>query len=511
MEVTMENILLRKGIDPDSVVGLKLRWRTENYKLWPWLPKACKVRILLYTDSATLTEPLPDPFVPGSTAAFDLGKVKQVLESDPWYWVKFDVDFKQRTNVTNRLDQLNLKDNYDEVWLFGIGSTNVLTAAEISAIDDFTRHGGGVLITGDHANLGYSIGGEVPRAGKMRQWPAPDSMSPEWNNTLEEGPTAGYQFADQSDDTPQKIRLRTYPLGSGWSQFFFKREPHPLFCSQWGPIKVHPDHQHEGEAVVPATFPETEWPKIGGHQELPEVIAWGKIKSPDADVGREVGLVSVYDGHKVNIGRVVADSTWHHYFNINLWGYSATSAGLDALKYIEAHFLNVGVWLASPKLQKCMLASACWGILWHWKIKEVLTAKPHILGAEAHNVLGKYASQCTIYKWIIDLFPTEVVKEIMRIREPGVTPPLGPVENVVLGEILAAMRDAENDLSKPRKPQDLDSLVAFVEPAVGRGLTNLMKIQEQSVQNNRKLIDTTIDLMKLDRAGIVDLRASRLG
>jgi hypothetical protein len=45
---------------------------------------------------------------------------------------------------------------------------------------------GGVLITGDHFLLGAALG-NLPRAGKMRQLPAPDAILGHWNSTLRAG------------------------------------------------------------------------------------------------------------------------------------------------------------------------------------------------------------------------------------------------------------------------------------------------------------------------------------
>lgn len=91
-----------------------------------------------------------------------------------------------------------------------------------------------------------------------------------------------------------------------------------MFCSQWGPIIIFPDHQHEGEVILPGSFPAAEWPSKNGFQAKPELIAWGRILSPDADVGRTVAVAAAYGGHRVDLGRIVTDSTWHHFFNINL-------------------------------------------------------------------------------------------------------------------------------------------------------------------------------------------------
>ena len=74
----------------------------------------------------------------------------------------------------------------------------------------------------------------------------------------------------------------------------------------------------------------------------------GKIKDPAAtNHGKENGLIPAYDGHNVDTGRIVADATWHHWFDIDLTGiaappspyadFDATPAGQAALKKIDAY------------------------------------------------------------------------------------------------------------------------------------------------------------------------------
>ena len=105
------------------------------------------------------------------------------------------------------------------------------------------------------------------------------------------------------------------------------------------------------------------------------MIAWGRIKDPAATKhGQEIGVLSAYDGHNVDVGRILADSTWHHWFDINLLGaapapspyagYDATAAGQAVLKHLDAFYLNVGVWLAPPARQTEMRNAAWWSVLW---------------------------------------------------------------------------------------------------------------------------------------------------
>ncbi|MGD1699382.1 hypothetical protein [Dapis sp. BLCC M229] len=482
-----------------STKNFRERWSIPNYELLPWITRPCTVRILLYADyNVTLTNPLPDPFDPGSTNGFDLGKVNQVLTSDPWFWVKFDVTFKRRNQPNSNLDQLDIEKNYDQIWFFGFGSNPTLTPNEITVLDSFMRKKqGGIFMTGDHANLGAGIGQQIPRAGKMRKWPAPNAQPPEWNSTLCSGADGLFQFNDQSDDVPQQLRLKTYPVGFPWSPLYWRRAPHPLFCSQWGPIDVFPDHQHEGECSIPNNFPQSEWPvSSGGYQPKPEIIAWGKVIDPSANPVREVANTAVYDGHRAGVGRIVTDSTWHHWFNINLWGFPQSKAGLNALRKIEAHFLNVAVWLASPQLQKCMFAAMCWGLRWHWSLREVLGAKPIVLGTTARDVFGRYASQCILQDFIwgrFKLLPQLKFQE--SVEELEFLPQAGPVEDLFLGEYLFEIGSQfQKDLTQDPQPPELNDLVEFIAPALKRSTSKLFETQIKGAELFQELIQLEDEL-----------------
>ncbi|HEY6189262.1 MAG TPA: hypothetical protein VIW80_16535 [Pyrinomonadaceae bacterium] len=397
------------------------RWGSANWDiLYPWWRQPSKVRILMYADG--------DLLFSGGTLD-GLIHVKTLLESHLYFYADFEITTAHRgrdhsaSKQSVKLTDLNL-DDFDEIWLFGFNDRGFndqpdLTAEEKTLLDNFMNEKkGGVLVTGDHSDRGKSIGGEVTRARHMRQYPAPGSLPGESNTTLEEGPDVGDVFsaADQKDDRPQKIRYTLFPL---WTPIGFKQRfrPHPLMCSPDGPIDVFPDHPHEGEAVTPKQPDDAEWPRVNGHQELPVVIAWGKIKDPGAiKVGQEIGLVSAYDGHNANVGRIVADSSWHHWVDNNLLGnpgaispasdagFDATPAGMVALRKIDAYFLNCATWLAPPNIQAEMRRCVWWSILWTGQIAELSVDDPiwH-LGSEALKALGEYTSYGSASEWVLNI------------------------------------------------------------------------------------------------------------
>ena len=439
----------------------KNRWRIPDWKLhFPWWGPPAPCRILMYADSS----------VQLSGGGFQgITYVKTLLESHAYYYVNFTVDFCNRdgtdpsatifAGTPKQLTDLDILNKYDQVWFFGFNSGASLTAAEVALMDQFMAAPkfGGVLTTGDHASLGQGLCGQITRVGQMRQYPAPQSSPPGWNTTLTQRPFSATEpadppaagqplnFNDQSDDLPQTIRWKRY-----WADLFHKR-PHPVLCGPTGPIDVLPDHEHEGEALAPAVAGNPQWPTKSGHQEAPEVIAWGRVKDPAATKsGQEIGVISAYNGHMVDVGRVVADSTWHHWFDINLiglsgatapyTGFAATAGGQAALKKIDAYYLNCGVWLSPPSVQTAMRNAAWWSIIWLDPVLEVPSdASVARFGEVAVDALGRRAPRCAVFDWVWPKEPIykpkipwwEWVQEVPELPFTNV-----PVEQYLAGGIL---------------------------------------------------------------------------
>lgn len=258
--------------------------------------------------------------------------------------------------------------DYDMALFFAINPSNPDTALapEAEAIAQFMENGGGFFATGDHANLGAELCGLIPRVRSMRRWwypsagpngepIAPTPMGATRHDTTRSGPDNVTNFEDQSDDVAQEITPLLYGAGltvkGGYPAN--KYLPHPLLCSPDGRVTWLPDHMHEGWCEVPANLAARtftigaasvrEYPDYipdnapAGYVPealAPEVVATGKVlpgvTSPALDPvhvggtdpaqGKTFGVVGAWDGHRVGKGRVVVDSTWHHFFDINLSG-----------------------------------------------------------------------------------------------------------------------------------------------------------------------------------------------
>jgi hypothetical protein len=434
-----------------------------------------------------------------------LQHVKTLLESSPYSYVQFEVTTAHREADENavhqgvKLTDLNILNDFDEIWFFGIKEKPSLTDDELRVLGEFmgSPNSGGVLVTGDHRNLGFGLAGQITRAGEMRRYPAPNSTPSDSSlNSLIEGPDENKTFdeSDQSDDRAQTIRCIPFPLGfaSGRAGHC---HPHPVLSGLDGPIDVLPDHGHEGEALAPEIGAGNidNWPEKDGYRERPYVIAKGKIKDPDSKIYcQEFGLISAYNGHNVDVGRIIADSSWHHWFDNNLHGvldppspyagFDDTPQGKIILKKIEGYFLNTSAWLAPPKLQKEMRNTVWWAILWTDPVAELSPDAPLTqLGQQAIVALRQHGSICAVTDWIMgsttlnDKLPPWKRQEMYdRIQLFNL-----PLEEFVAGgilrELLVQVGPADEDRPFPDKAESDDLLDKAIEKGTKFGLNALAK------------------------------------
>ena len=276
--------------------------------------------------------------------------------------------------------------NYDQVWMFGFSATPI-TAAEQAVIANFMKAGGGVFATGDHENLGQGMGNNIPRVRGMRNWSGIPMSSPSRLDTvLDAGLDNIKQFNDQANAVPQ----RTFPVffSNGGDDFVASTwAVHPVLRHPSGAVDCMPDHPHESECLAPVPLSGNfagieEWPAptVGGARIGAQVvsvsISAGRFivsGAPSATQTkppvkpRSFGGISAYDGDAAAVGRIVCDSTWHHFVNINLNG---SGAGADSLgnafnglyvggvqtpeyKKIQAYYLNTVRWLAPAGRRYC--------------------------------------------------------------------------------------------------------------------------------------------------------------
>jgi hypothetical protein len=338
---------------------------------------------------------------------------------------------------------------FHEVWLFGVSTAQpYIQGTELDAITKFMNNGGGVLAMGDHEDLGLGLCGNIPRVKSMRKWwynagrpptepKAPDSTDLTRNDTVQFVGGADPGFNGQSDGAPQPV-YPNYRYGRNWwnpRRWF--RYPHPVLCGPRGVITVFPDHAHEGDCIVPAALDPAQYP--GGI--APEVIATGRNVVGRTKGGftitdpRAFGLLGAYDGHLVsgqNPGRIVVDSTWHHWFNINLIGLDAPTVAAQTMQYrdILAYFRNVAVWLAPKERQERMRLTGQLIVLFTpsmiettLSIRELAVDRFILWGIEARDALGRLAPKCQANVWFFELLAPHLPKLLKRWPPDPEIPP----------------------------------------------------------------------------------------
>jgi hypothetical protein len=353
--------------------------------------------------------------------------------------------------------------NYDQIWIFGIGGGAFsLSNAEVAVISVFMNSGGGVFATGDHASLGRALCGSLPRIRHMREWQSvPMGTEPDVtiavnriDTVINPGANGLYEFADQSDAIPQRI----YPnyrvtdtdglAGSAW-----QATVHPLLMLPGAPairssgdagggasgftkdMDVLPDHPHESVCydvsspgvlsgaytVGGQNFPEFQ-PNAGTPAQRvgAEIVAfavsggrsvWNGAWKPPVRP-RMFGVISAYDGRLAQPypnqsqrpGRIVCDSTWHHYVNVNLDGTGSGRSGLGTgsgaaftpspdLEKIYTYYRNTMRWLQPANRIWCGIFWDLTAVRMHSSLFEELLDRERLGGWRELVGLGRETNQ----------------------------------------------------------------------------------------------------------------------
>jgi hypothetical protein len=326
--------------------------------------------------------------------------------------------------------------------------------------------GAGVFACGDHGRLGFSLCGNVPRVRHMQKWDSPDPPRLlQWdtaslpNNTLARArDDLRTPFFDESsvrdernqvDDVPMEVTLTAfehyYPTQRAevqrstsfniLSEIFGNpiSQPHPLISTAstpYGPLgvlNVLPDHMHEGEIEPP--------PEAAGNPLIDEdfskgiywdLIAFGWSRNdaqapgfPYLSEQKLFPIIGAYNGQLVGEGRIVVDSSFHHWIDINMIGGQAyprrryqttqmvrqgfwTPRGIKYFEKIQAYHRNVIIWLVPRKKQGVMALQA---LLYAYyeisELQEMVNTKVNIfhLGRETIRLLGTFVGETHVRTW----------------------------------------------------------------------------------------------------------------
>jgi len=431
------------------------------------------IRVLIYTD---------DPNKIREDGNFGIREFRKQLAAHPTAFANVDlrpvVSRNSGPNLNQHADRTidaELNQNlYHEVWFFGLhqikkdkyrfqfpgggGPRSELNGDEVTALEQWMRvdpadgsKGIGVLISGDHANpppdkqaisgatkfcppnldhktflsLGRALGINVPRAQLLRVWEGPPTHCEEDSfNTLFPPP-------NEIDASPQQLTLPRFDQNGNPNP---AGEPHNVFRGKNGEwIQVLPDHEHEGAVVVPKDFPEDVWPSTGKIQPVPKYIAFGT----DHRTGRRLNLLAAYDGDAVGLGRIISDSSWHHYLNFNLERLSADHLDVPAADQIGLFYSNLVVWLAPQQVRTRMANAMFTWLATHPRMIEEMSAGALNIGNLALRLLREVASDCEINELLVAACPENLrrTSETFTFPHEPVVSELPTVE-VLIGSII---------------------------------------------------------------------------
>lgn len=370
--------------------------------LRPFVPKwwwwgRCRVNVLVVCDGS----------LDYGTGGLGLSEFLTTFnELEATTWVDYRVTLARRGSLVNNpnpvvvhhipnfnFTNVNLND-FDQVWLFGISSSPGISASEKSAIAAYMDGGGGLFATGDHGSLGNAMCGDIVRVKDMRYWN--DTNPSDSINEVSMGgrrrndtnrPAAGAStsiwFDNQSDEIPQTIGVRTFGAGM----------PHPLLSISTalrpsGIIDIMPDHPHEGECKPETSF------TVNTVTIPTQIIATSFVLGGSTTNGGNGGKaltdphcfpsISVWDGRLANAGRIVVDSTWHHFVNINLNGVESTfdrpgiQPGLNTNDFmvIRQYFMNIAKWMTRRKPMLCWRRYVIFDLFANSQLVEASLNKP---------------------------------------------------------------------------------------------------------------------------------------
>lgn len=366
---------------PDFLIKYVPKW-------WWW--QRCKTHVLVVADRG----------INFGTGPFELSEFLTTFNKlKTQTGIDYQVTLAHRGNaaqspnpaVVSHLSGFNFSkidlNQFDQIWMFAF-STVPISDDEVKSITGFMDNGGGVFATGDHGNLGIGMCGKIPRVSEMRYWDNFPVDAGEFsevamtgkrrNDTNEPKPenSSANTFDHQSDIYPQKIGVRTFGQGM----------PHPLLSVSQakrasGIIDIMPDHPHEGECKPETSF------LVNGTSIPTQIIATSFVKGGNIAPGKAeaephcFSSIAVWNGRQAGAGRIVVDSTWHHFININLNGVGTVQPGLtdEDFDLVQQYYMNIATWISRRQIR------LCWG---RWQLWE-LFRESQLVEASLENTTMK--------------------------------------------------------------------------------------------------------------------------
>lgn len=227
--------------------------------------------------------------------------------------------------------------DFDELWLFALDTGGGLSPKDCAGITSFHQRGKGIFTTRDHQDMGVCMCG-LGSLGALHFF-----------QSRQQHPDEAERCID--DIYTKTISWPNYHSGrNGDYQIITPIEPiHELLHNPntpSGQIKFFPAHPHEGAVGVPVTATNA------------RVIAKGKSLISGRPFNLAVAVESIEDEHGNQLGRAVAESTFHHFVDYN-WDIDQGCPSFveeppgdgmknnsRAIEDIKTYVRNLALWLA---------------------------------------------------------------------------------------------------------------------------------------------------------------------
>lgn len=474
------------------------------------------INILLYTDTKEIS-------VDQGRGPKRVSILKNLLETKKLAFAEF------KLTVINRYDGFTdttqppthqkitpeLLENFDELWLFGWyqkdvrgpftelygGPDNELDEHELGALESWMTKGG-LLISGDHSSyapggnendpietylcLGRALGYQVPRARDMRSWEGrPTAKFESSFNTLVRTEVSSEGDSSLEEDVlPQRL---VFPDLDAQGQ------PHRVFLGKEKIITILPDHPHEGEARVPQK-PDDKWPPFGekdpDKKHKPTVIANGC----DKRTCESTAMLVVYDGDKWGIGRIAADSSWHHYMDINLKGWKDGNH-VKVLDLMAQFYQNLALYLAPLAKRQEMSGALIDWVLHHPEVQEERGNHPLIVGKVALSYLSKVATGCEIYELVQVALSAETGVAAENFNFPTLASGIAaiPSQELIVGSIVNYYYRAASE--QLNQKASVDTVGLEFASVIATGLKEAFRTHEQMISQFRETTSRNLELI----------------
>jgi len=252
----------------------------------------------------------------------------------------FDVvarDRKPNADGTDPVLSTLDESDFDELWLFAVDLGDGLSVNDCQGITRFRQRGGGIMATRDHQDLGLSLCtlGGVGRA--------------HFFHTRQMEPDPSRHVRDDQDN--RELSWPNYHSGAnGNYQRVTAVDPvHELMRSsnnQSGLIEWFPAHPHEGAVGVPEG------------DNSARIIAKSTSQVTNRSFNLAVAFERSTDRHGNELGRAVAESSFHHFVDYN-WDLSMGCPSFlteppgdeiqrepQRLEDVKTYVRNLATWLA---------------------------------------------------------------------------------------------------------------------------------------------------------------------